>query len=138
MDFQLLFSNAQALTSSAVSENIIDLGGKNRGAGQPLHVRCQVGVALTGGTSVQVSLKHASSAAGVAAGTKLWEGPAIAAASLVAGYVFDLPPLPPESERYVGLYYTIVGTFSAGSVDAGIVLDRPTLNNSLAVDTDTL
>lgn len=135
-DKQNVFSDAQAVTSSAVSDGQVDLGGKNRGQGTPLHVICQVETTFSGGTSIQVSLKHASTAAGVSAGEKLWEGPAIAVASLVAGYVFNVPPLPHKSERFVGLYYTVVGTMSLGKVDAFLALNRPNVDNQLAIDTN--
>ncbi|MGE4558534.1 MAG: Bbp16 family capsid cement protein [Desulfovibrionaceae bacterium] len=130
------FSSEQAVTASAVSENILDVG-KNAGAGQPLRIHCMVAADFDeAGTSLQVGLRSAETAAGVASGTEHWVGPAVAAADLTQGCVFNLPPLPDEHGRYVGLYYTVAGgPFGAGAVDAALVLERQTNNAQLAVDT---
>ncbi|MFW5838207.1 MAG: Bbp16 family capsid cement protein [Desulfovibrionaceae bacterium] len=136
IDAQNEFSTDQAVTASAVSENVIDAG-KNAGAGQPLRIHCMVSTDFDdAGTSLQVGLRSADSAAGVAAGTEHWVGPAVLAASLKQGYVFNLPPLPDTHERYVGLYYTVAGgPFGAGKVDAALVLERQTNGSQIAVDT---
>jgi hypothetical protein len=136
IDAQNEFSTSQEITSSAVSENVIDAG-KNAGAGQPLRIHCMVSADFDdAATSLKVGLRSAATAAGVASGTEHWVGPAVPAADLKQGYVFNLPPLPAEHERYVGLYYTVTGgPFGAGEVDAAMVLDRQTNNAQIAVDT---
>lgn len=130
LDKQNLLSDAQALTTSAASTNVIDLGADDASiqafverAGE---IFCQVGVALETGTSVAVAVQVDDDVA-FGSATTLYTTAAIATASLVEGYKFTLGKFPAHiSERYMRLYYTIVGTFDAGSVDAGIVLDEQT------------
>jgi hypothetical protein len=52
------------------------------------------------------------------------ETEAIAAATLVAGYVFNIDSIPLKaSERYIRLYYTVAGSdATAGNVQAGITM----------------
>jgi hypothetical protein len=139
IDAELEFSTEQAVTASAVSENILDVGA-NTGAGEPMAVVARVTTDFAGsGASLQVGLRSADTAAGVAAGTEHWIGPAIAVASLVEGYEFNLPGLPDKHGRYIGLYYTVAGgPFTSGAIDAALVLGtgKQTNDAALAVDTE--
>jgi hypothetical protein len=126
IDADLEFSTEQAITASAVSENIVNAGAANRLGGSKIHAFVD-GEDFTLLTSLSVSLKSASTAAGVAAGTTHWTSGAVAAATLVDGYVFDLPDIPREHGQYLGLYYTVTGTNpDAGKISGGIILDRQT------------
>lgn len=93
----------------------------------PLIMQVLVVVAFTGGTSLQVQLVMADDAALSSALTVIQETPAIAEASLVAGYSFRLGPIPPGiSQRFLGIRYVTVGTHGAGQITAGLVMERGT------------
>lgn len=130
LDYENTFSDAQELTTTAASSNVIDLGADSSRVQafveRTFEIFCQVGVALETGTSVAVSVQVDDDVA-FGSATTLYTTAAIATASLVAGYKFTIPTLPAHtSERYMRLYYTIVGTYDAGSVDAGVVLEKQT------------
>lgn len=127
IDYQNLFSDDQAVTVTAASTNIIDLGA-NESEIQTLFekglvkVNAQVTTAFADGTSLQVGLQT-DSAENFGTVTTLQSTAAIATASLVQGYKFRLDSLPLGIKRYLRLYYTVVGTMSAGKIHAGLVLD---------------
>lgn len=130
MDKQNLFSDAQALTTSAASTNVIDMGADDAKVQAFVEkggeIMCQVGVALESGTSVKVGVQ-VDDAVGFGTAVTLLETAVILTATLVAGYRFRLGKIPAHlSKRYMRLYYTIDGTFDAGSIDAGIVIDQHT------------
>lgn len=88
-----------------------------------------IGTTLVGGTSLQISLKAAPALANNTEGTytTLLTTAAIPTASLVAGEQITLPipqRIPGEAlPRFYKLTYTIVGTYTGGTVSAGIVLN---------------
>lgn len=123
IDAHNMFSDAQDVTVSAESDNVVDLLAARRGAGEKLQIACNVQTTFVGGTSIAVSLQS-SAAAAFGSYTTHWTGPAIGVASLAAGYRFELPDLPDDIARYVRLYYTVVGTFTAGYLDAALVKDK--------------
>jgi len=126
IDADLEFATEQAITASAVSENIVNAGAANRLGGCKVHAFVD-GEDFTKLTSLTVSLKSAATAAGVASGTTHWTSGSVVLASLVDGYVFDLPDIPREHGQYLGLYFTVSGTNpDAGKISAGIILDRQT------------
>ena len=132
LDKQNLFSEDQAITVTANSTNIIDLGNdesevqalNEKGV---LQVVAQVTAALESGTSVALTLTSDDDVA-FGSETTIVSTPAIAAADLVAGYQFKLSTLPVINEQYLRLTYTVVGTFDAGTITAGLNLDRQTNN----------
>lgn len=131
LDKQNLFSEDQAVTVTAVSTNVIDLGNDSAKVqalnekGNTSELFVQVTTAFAGGTSLQVVLKSDDSST-FASATTLLSTAAIGASDLVAGYKFPLKGLPLIDEQYLQLTYTVVGTMSAGTVLAGIVLDSQT------------
>lgn len=125
IDKQYMFSNDQAITVTADSESIIDLGLTEIGEGEPIEILARVALALTGGTSLQVSVVTSASST-FNGSTTILTTAAIAEASLVAGYDFKVGRLPDDALQYIKLVYTVVGTFSAGAMVAGLVLDRDT------------
>lgn len=124
IDKENLFSDDQAVTTTAASTNIIDLGGSgggDMGPGEGLDILCQVSEEdFAGGTSIAVVLQ---TDADVAFGSikTLYTTAAIPLASLVAGYKFPLGKVPEGAERYLRLTYTVVGTMTAGKITAGLV-----------------
>lgn len=141
LDDTLVLSDAQAITASAASTNIIDLGATGTAFGHaaalardvgkgPISIPIIVNVVETFATltSLQVALQVDDDAA-FGSPTTIATGPAIAAATLVAGYRFTFPAELPEgtSERYLRLNYTVAGTnASAGKITAAIVAGRQT------------
>jgi hypothetical protein len=124
LDKENLFSEDQAITVTAASTDVIDLGLTEMGRGEEIEILVQVTTDFADGTSLQVALQTDDNA-GFSSAATLFSSAAIATASLVAGYTFAMGKLPDNLvERYVRLYYTVVGTMSAGKVVAGLIKDR--------------
>lgn len=131
---QSLLSDGQALTASAISENVMripDAGivpregaakARNLGAGNDVPLLVQVNETFAGGTSVQFSLVTADNEALDSNATVLSQSPAIPVADLVAGYRPAFTRELPDAilQDYLGLSYTVAGTPTAGSVTAGL------------------
>jgi len=126
IDAQTLFSDAQALTATAVGTNVYDLSvDRSIGNGEPLAVVFSVGVAAdqtTGDEDYTFEVEYASNAAQSTGrqliGRRIFESgtpgaPAQDADLLVAGFNFFIP-IPPttlaESEQFLGIRYTLAGT----------------------------
>jgi hypothetical protein len=126
----LEFSVAQALTTGTiVSTNVVDLlNARDIGPGDNVEIPVTVNTAFVGGTSIQATLQESVDNS---TWVSVQEGPAVPIANLGAGQLMTLlevanrPSSMPALPRYLRLQYTIVGTFTGGSVDAGIVLNAP-------------
>ena len=133
---QQLFSDDQAITATAVSTNVIDLGvpGTPYGAVAPLNqdigkgnkvcFLAQVTEDFDNATSVQVTIETgATTALGTAVLSET-----ILLADLVAGKQSVIQVLPTQlTERYLGVRYTVVGTApSTGTITAGITMGNQT------------
>jgi len=95
---------------------------------RPLYVVIQVVAAVTGATSVAFQLVSDSVNPPLVDGTQTvhWTSKALAPAALLAGTtvaVIPLPGEPPAYELYLGIQAVIVGTASAGSVNAFLTHD---------------
>lgn len=131
LDGETQFSNRQAITTTAVSTNIIDLGATGTRANNtsPLtrdiggwveDLLIQVTQDFAGGTSVQVQMQTDDNVA-FASPTVVAQTAAIPVASLKAGYRFPLSGFPVgTSERFVRLNYVVAGTMTAGSITAAV------------------
>ena len=125
LDKENQFSSAQAITASAASTNLIDLGdAKDHAVGQQLPLNAMVVTNFASNTSLTVALQTDDNT-GFSSATTVSQTGAVPVASLVAGYTFTLA-IPFEGlERYIRLYYTIGGSnASAGAVTAGIVVNN--------------
>lgn len=137
-DRQNQVSSAQALTSGTiVSTDTIDLGqARDIGAGEMIFLHLNVDVVFAGGTSVQPQL-ITSAAANLSSPTVLGSLPALTLAQLTAGasFVFPIPETNPQGrgQRYLGVQYVIVGTFTTGAVTAAIVKDPQHTGKQYAV-----
>lgn len=126
IDSNNLFSDAQALTASAVGTNVIDLSvARSMGDGEPMGVVFVVDVAADQGTGdedytfdVEVATNAAQSTGRQLIGRRVFESgtptaPAQNADLLVAGFSFVIP-LPKlsadETARYLGIRSTLAGT----------------------------
>lgn len=121
IDSQLLFSDAQALTATAASTNLIDHGSdRNIGVGEPLVAVITVDVALAGTTpTFQVTVQTDDNAAfsSAASVAQSLQYSALAAGAKV------VVPLPPDTspERFTRLNYTLGGTTPTITVTASLM-----------------
>lgn len=129
---ELILSDKQAITASADSTNVIDLGvagtpygavaplNNDKGKGAPVPILVQVTDDFNNLTSLTVNI---STGATTALGTKI-VSQVIVLADLVAGKQFAVCYLPQDiTERYLGIEYVVTGTApSTGTVTAGITM----------------
>ena len=130
-----LFSSAQAITATAASTNVIDLGATGKvvggtanlvrdiGLGQRIPLRIQVVEAFNTLTSLAVTIQVDDNEA-FSSPTTVYSQ-TIALAGLTLGAVFNgLYFVPPKTnERYVRLNYTVAGTNpTLGKITAGFVM----------------
>lgn len=133
LDKNLLFSEAQAITATAASTNVIDLGALGvtpYNAAQLKHfvglkkipLLIQVVTAFATLTSLKIAIESDdnsgfSSPKEVIAQTVL-------VADLVAGFKPSFRQLPVIKERYIRVKYTVNGSdATAGAITAGLVAD---------------
>lgn len=131
LDANLIFSNAQALTSGTVdSTNIIDLGvARDMGLGEApeIYLVVSVGTALSGGTSINFQFQGSVDNSTY---TVYAESGAVLTASLGANAQVLRIPIPARpsnaagAPRYYKITYVISGTYSAGTVYAYLTPDR--------------
>lgn len=127
-DKELFMSEAQAIAATAVSSKVIDLGpkkySKDNGAGMEL--LCQIKEAFTaaGAATLEIQLQSSSDEA-FSAPKVLAKSDVIAKADLVLGAeIFEIK-IPKGADRYLRLNYVVAsGPFTAGQIDASLVLDR--------------
>ncbi len=129
LDAENLFSDDQAVTVTADSTNILDLGVPNRAWGNPLPIQVQVTTDFTDGTSIAIDLET-DSAVGFGSLATIWSSGAIVLATLVAGYKFLINYAPTAIERFSRLEYTVVGTMTLGNITAGFVFEDQTARST--------
>jgi len=109
IDSQHLFSDAQALTVTAASTNLIDLGAERKiGVGEPMAVVIACDVALAGTSPTFVATLQSDDNSGFSSAATV-----IASASqssFAAGAKLVIPLPQGNTERYVRLNYTLGGT----------------------------
>jgi len=120
-DAMFELSSTQVLTdSSAASTNIIDWTAADleMGAGEPIWLNVQVAATFGGGTSVTVALVQDAAAPVDGSSIVIYQTPAIT--SLTAGQWIMRMPLPynVDEQQIMGLYYTVAGTYTKGSLHA--------------------
>lgn len=137
LDSQLQFSDAQAVTATAVGTNVIDLReDRSMGNGEPLAVMFTVDVAAdqtSGDEDYTFQVEYASNAAQSTGrqlmGERIFESgtpdaPAQDADLLVAGFSFFIM-LPPtklsESEQFLGIRYVTAGSSPTITVTAQLM-----------------
>lgn len=138
MDLQSMYSDAQAITASAASENVIDHGApgtpkhaaaaitQDLGLGRPVPILIQVVEDFAALTSLTVKLEVDADNSWGAGNVTVVESEAVPVADLVAGYRFVPFYLPEKMNlRYSRLYYTVTGDdATAGKITAGLVFGR--------------
>ncbi len=109
-DAQHLFSDAQALSATAASTNIIDLGVERRiGSGEPMVVVITVDVALAGTTPTFVATLQSDDNSGFASAATVAATPSYSALAVGRRLYLSVPP-DLNTERYLRLNYTLGGT----------------------------
>ena len=127
LDAQLLFSDAQAVTATAASTNLIDLFSVQPriGDGQELYIQVSVDVAFTDASSnstITVTVEQDDNAAFSSAATVQTIGTFAALTAAGSRLVARLSPLA-YTERYIRLMYTTAnGDLTTGSFTAGVLL----------------
>ena len=135
---QQLLSDDQAITATAISENVIDLGvpgtpygavaplNQDVGKGAPIPVLIQVTEDFATLTSLTITVE-VSAAAGLTSPVVLAEE-TIAVADLVAGKQTFMQVLPNGANlRYLGVRYTVTGSnATAGAITAGVSMGNQT------------
>lgn len=138
MDLLCEFSDNQSLASlngsSVISTDVVDLAVADLdfGAGEPIYLVVKIGTACDGGDTVQFRL-YGHTTSTVNSGTMILDSGAIAVATLVAGYEVMRMTLPVRCDdhgQYIGMYYTAVGTMSAGTVDSYLALSATSARNA--------
>lgn len=117
--YKNLFSDQQAVTGTAASEDVIHFeeGGGNVGDGQNLRVYAQVTEDFAMLTSLQVQLQHSDDNG---SWTTVLSGPVVPVGDLVAGKELIDVTVPKDMEAYHRLNYVVAGTnATAGKVFAG-------------------
>jgi hypothetical protein len=124
-DRQLTFSNGQAVTTGTqLSTDNYDAGvaGININTNRELQVVVQVTTAFVGGTNITANL-ITSAASDMSSPTVIATSGAVVTASLTRGAVLLRASVPRTSQRFIGVQYVSTGTYTAGNMFAGIVLD---------------
>lgn len=136
-----LFSDGQAITATAASTNIIDLGAtgtiygassamvRDVGPGNRVPLFVTVTQSFNTLTSLTISIETDDNA-GFSSATTIWTSPAYTLAQLAVGAKTNLLPdaLPlGTNERYARLKYTVGGSNpTLGKITAGVVAARQT------------
>ena len=122
-------SDAQAVTASHASTNVIDLGTAKKIEAKPffLHIKVPTAVTADGAATVTFAFQTDDNAS-FSSATTLWTSSAIGKASLTAGTeVVRLALNGLALEQYVRVYYTVAtGPLTAGAFDAFLSPDADT------------
>jgi hypothetical protein len=132
-DANLVLSSAQAVTSSAVSTNTLDLSqARDIGPGEELNISITVDTTVTAAGAATVTFQLiTSAAANLSSPTVIIATDAIGKAALTAGSKINLP-IPHQTiaqglalgQRYMGVQYTVAtGPLTAGAFTAMGVID---------------
>lgn len=120
-DETLFYSKEQAVTATAASTNILDLGGGDVVHG--LYFVMQVDKAFAGLTKVSASLETSDDESFTSSETVMTM-PEYPVASLTAGAVLCKVCLPLGMKKYSRVKYTVTGTGTAGTISA-FLMDNP-------------
>lgn len=124
LDNENLFSDAQALTTTAPSTNVVDLGADHDiGDGEHMTLRVQVREDLVGTGTLTVTLETDDNEA-FSSPTTLYQGPADSlVGDIAAGTILADVHVPSETQRYLRVNYTLSVAATDGNVDAFLTKD---------------
>jgi hypothetical protein len=125
LDKQLIFSDGQAVTSSVISENTIDLGAANLdiGQGNPIYLEIWLDTAFdTAADTLTITLQDGATVGAVADIMTVLE--ATATSALLAANVGLLRKisLPNDLKRHLALYYTASAGLTSGKLNAFLTI----------------
>lgn len=132
LDKSVLFSDAQAVTATAASTNVLDLGALGKTAYNAVQLKHNVGHKciplliqvvedFADLTTLKIAVESDDNSAFSSAKEIIAE--TVALADLKAGYVSVIEKLPRIKERYIRVKYTVTGTNpTLGKITAGIAL----------------
>lgn len=133
-DYKGLVSAAQAITATAASTNVLDLGPiassltRDIGNGEEIPFLIQVVEAFNNLTSLKVEVQVCD-AVGFGSGVvTVWEKTVLLAGGLTTlGFKFNNDDIEPgANKRYLRVYYTVTGTApTTGKITAGVVMGVP-------------
>jgi homoserine kinase len=123
------FSDAQAVTATALSTNVIDLGTAKTIENKPFYlvIKCVESATASSSATVTFTFETDDSEA-IDSSTTLWSSAAIAKAALTAGTeVIRLPINGMSLQQYLGVRYTVAdGPLLTGKFDAFLTFDGDT------------
>jgi hypothetical protein len=136
LDTQLVFSENQAVTATAISANVVQIPtagrveyeganlSRNWGPGREIPLLVQVTETFATLTSLTITLETADNAALSSGQVVIFTTPAIPAATLVAGYRLPIRVFPDfVLKDFLGLRYTVGGSnATAGKITAAITM----------------
>lgn len=124
LDSQAIFSDAQEITASAASTNVVEISKPNGklsevAFGHDIPLLIQVVEDFVGPTSLKVGVQTSDNEAFSSPETLVES--TLLLADLKAGKKFPIKSVPAGNKGYMRLYYTVAGTATAGKITAGIV-----------------
>ena len=133
LDSLLEMADAQAVTATAISSNVIDLGPvadnatRDIGTGEDTYLVISVDTTFTaGGAATLTAALVSDSTVNLATSPTTHATPlnAVAVASLVAGTQYALKLPPGSYEQYLGIQWTVgTGPMTAGKINAFLTKD---------------
>lgn len=126
------FSDEQAVTATALSTNVIDLGAAVDTLDNELylHIKCMTTATAAGAATVVFSLET-DDAEAIDSASVVFTTPAIAKATLVAGYEVARIRIPAGLQQYLAVRYTVAtGPLTAGAFSAFL---SPSIDATYAV-----
>lgn len=122
VDYNLVLGDAQAVTVTAPSTNVVDQLAKGDAQYMGAQFQALVDTAFTAGGAATLTIALQDSADNSSFADVL-VSPAIAVASLIAGYVAFQGTIPMGVRRYLRINYTVAtGPMTAGKIDSRILL----------------
>lgn len=118
-------ATGQAITVTAVStDHINHTGNRDIDRNTAPRIRVQVGTTFVGGTSIQAIVQTATDSA-FTSPIVIETGPVVPVAQAIAGAILLDTDFPPNALQFTRMNYVVVGTMTAGTVNAFIALDTP-------------
>jgi hypothetical protein len=134
IDAENMFSDAQAVTSTAKSTNTVDLGpnshAKNSNGAKDIEILLWINTTFTdSGSDATLTIQVRSSANSDMSSPVVHSvSDTIAFSEMVAGTKMRFKPrIPLDAGRYIDLNYVVAsGPYTAGALSAGVVAERQT------------
>ena len=124
MDKKNLFSDEQAVTSTAAGAYVVDLGKGDAGPSEQLSlVITAAGYTAAAATTVELKTADTVSSGSLVSAVTVAQYP-VTSAAIVAGGKIVADRLPHGMKRYAGLNYSVgSGGLTSGTMTAGLVWD---------------